>query len=434
MVTHDDKFRVLRKLPEVRFEEELRGYSKSQVDRVLQSLAPLADDVGELQARLAEAERRAAAAEARLAERPAPVESPATTPAPVAAAPVVRSTADFDETLSKTLLLAQRTADMTVAEAKAEAEALLAASRSEADGLRAETAKARSAAGAEVAEERRNLLEAAHREVQEKVEAAEESLSRSEGAMREQLVAEIAELSALRDGLSADIAELEGHLAQRRDAIRAAVADMTTIIDDPKRLRSEMPPVADGPIELPKPSPGGPVLDVEGLDELVPDEPPTTPSVEPRRDVVDHDDGSGPPTEAIPVVTASPAQAPDDRFDRDSVAAGDDDDEPWDADPGEGAIEVRWEGDVDTMSAPAEFGFDDAGGTAPSGSADAGRPAWADAVPDAAELPASVTSDDPFLDELRRATSDEAEPDAALERFLADEPDDDRRGGWFSRR
>ncbi len=426
MVAHDDKFRVLRKLPEVRFEEELRGYSKSQVDRVLQSLAPLADDVGELQARLAEAERRAASAEARLAERPPRVEAPA---APAAVTPAVSSTADFDETLSKTLLLAQRTADLTIAEAKAEAEALLAASRSEADGLRAETAKARAAAGDQVAEERRQLLEAAHRDVQQKVEAAEESLARSEGAKREQLVAEIAELSALRDSLSSDIAELEGHLAQRRDAIRAAVADMTVIIEDPKRLRSEMPPQTDGPIDLPRPLPGGPVLEVEGLDDLVPDEP-SVGAANPF-DPVGHDDASGPPTEAIPAVTETPAPSLDDES---SVSGPTGDDEVWVNDPSDGPLEVRWEGDADAASTPAEFGFDETDDRAPTSSIDVGRPAWADAVPDATELPATVTSDDPFLDELRRATSDEAEPDAALERFLADEPDDDRRGGWFSRR
>ena len=36
MAVQSDKLRLLRRIPQIRFEEELRGYSKSQVDRVLE--------------------------------------------------------------------------------------------------------------------------------------------------------------------------------------------------------------------------------------------------------------------------------------------------------------------------------------------------------------------------------------------------------------
>ena len=68
MALQSDKLRLLRRIPKIRFEEELRGYSKQQVDRVLENLAPLADEIESLQNRLAEAETRAAGAEARLLE------------------------------------------------------------------------------------------------------------------------------------------------------------------------------------------------------------------------------------------------------------------------------------------------------------------------------------------------------------------------------
>ncbi len=79
----NEKLRVLRRIPEIRFDEELRGYNKHQVDRVLENLAPLADEVDTLVERLSEAERRAAAAEARVMEGGGPAPTPAAPVAPV---------------------------------------------------------------------------------------------------------------------------------------------------------------------------------------------------------------------------------------------------------------------------------------------------------------------------------------------------------------
>ena len=55
MSVGSDKLRLLRQIPPVKFEEEMRGYSKSQVDRVLDTLAPLADEIESLQQQLADA-------------------------------------------------------------------------------------------------------------------------------------------------------------------------------------------------------------------------------------------------------------------------------------------------------------------------------------------------------------------------------------------
>ncbi len=559
MVAQDDKFRVLRKLPEVRFEEELRGYSKSQVDRVLQGLAPLADDVAVLQQRLAETEGRAAAAEARLLERhvAAPVVSElAAAGQATVAAPMPVPPASFDETLSKTLLLAQRTADQAVAEARTEAAALVKSARDEAEQLKAENARARDEAASSVAEERQALLDAAHRDVQAKVEAAEASLSEAEGAQREQLVAEIAEYTELRDALGEDIERLEGHLAQRRDTIRAALADISAVVDDPARLHSEMPPVASMAIETPSPRSASIALDVDGVDDLVADRPDTaisetapfdagpfddapfdttpfdtTPSDDAetsRGSAVDADtrasllgelDGqAGEPTAAVAMVRllkdddeadatlvgdqpsdvsrtseATPstaaaqqlnetlaAHAPAARepglsskaqqSETDAMADIDADEadldlEDWGSASAStmesGAVivdEVRWDDASTTGASPADFGFEDAtdhvpsgptGGARPSGdhgrrpaerkhgSDEVGRPAWAEAIPDIDQPQVLTKSDDPFLDELRRATGDGAETDVALERFLSDDAaaeDDDRRSGWFNRR
>ena len=72
MAQQSDKLRLLRRIPDIRFEEEAMGYSKDQVDRVLANLAPLADEIEKLQSRLGEAENRAQSAEARLIEARSP--------------------------------------------------------------------------------------------------------------------------------------------------------------------------------------------------------------------------------------------------------------------------------------------------------------------------------------------------------------------------
>ncbi len=486
MVAQDDKFRVLRKLPEVRFEEELRGYSKSQVDRVLQGLAPLADDVASLQQRLADAETRAAAAEARLLE--ARTAQPAAQPAAPVAQPAPVSPASFDETLSKTLLLAQRTADQTVAEAKVEAEGLVASARAEAEELQNENARARRDASAEVAQERQALLEAAHTEVQAKIAAAEASLTSTEGAQRDALVAEIVEYRQLRDDLLTDIERLEGHLAKRRETIRAALADIAIVVDDPARFHSEMPPIADAPVTVPSSDATTVVLDVEGVDDLAGDPSDAAPVTEaassasllgeleddgyepttavPMVELLADDETHGEPTALVDVVSLSDddAEADDTSLHADDsdherqaapdLAVIDHDDtdsalDDWgtvsDGDSDTAAIivdEVRWDDSPSAQASPADFGFEEASDHVPSSGGgrdrstdELGRPAWAESVPDLEQPQVLTASEDPFLDELRRATGDDAETDVALERFLTDNPDDDdRRSGWFNRR
>ncbi len=123
MTVGSDKLRLLRRIPLVQFDEDIRGYSKSQVDRVLETLAPLADEIEALQTQLQKATERADAAAAHAMG----------TPDSAHAGP----DGDFDETLRNTLLLAQRTADQTVREATAKAEELRRDSTAKADSIKA---------------------------------------------------------------------------------------------------------------------------------------------------------------------------------------------------------------------------------------------------------------------------------------------------------
>jgi DivIVA domain-containing protein len=95
---------------EVEFREKLRGYHQEDVDEFLEQVAAV---VEQLTNRLQEAEARAGS------------------PRPAAAAPSTRPPADLEgesaeETLRRTLVLAQRTADLAVQEAREEADRIIA--------------------------------------------------------------------------------------------------------------------------------------------------------------------------------------------------------------------------------------------------------------------------------------------------------------------
>jgi DivIVA domain-containing protein len=116
---------------------------------------------------------------------------------------------DEAETISRTLLLAQRTADNTVTEAKAEAERLVSAARLEAastlDSTREMSAR---------------MLE----------EAREEARRVGEGE-RKNLEAEVQALLARRDFLEGDVDHLEQFLVEQRARLRDAAAAMVSLAD-----------------------------------------------------------------------------------------------------------------------------------------------------------------------------------------------------------
>ncbi len=247
MAVQSDKLRLLRRIPQIRFEEELRGYSKSQVDRVLENLAPLADEIEVLQQHLAEAEQRAASAEAAAIQGGAP--APVVMDAPEATqAAAPQPPEDFDEQLREVMLMAQRTAKDRVetaeadaeqirAESKSNADSLMASARTEAQELKAEAHAQREQMLAEAEEERAALLEAANADAEERRQAVEAQLVDSEGALRDDLLVEIKELRDKRAMLAEDLGLFENHLSDRRETVKAALGEIDNAINDPAKLR-----------------------------------------------------------------------------------------------------------------------------------------------------------------------------------------------------
>lgn len=168
----------------VQFREKLRGYHPDDVDAFVSSVAKAMED---LEQRLRVAESTAAELESRHS-----------------------ATGDAEESLRRTLVLAQRTADLAIQEAREEAARVLA-----------ESAEQRAAVEAEVEELRARL----------RSEAEDEG--RGE---RERLVAE-------RAALLTDVETLRAHVERERERLRIYFTDQLRRVEEGEPAVEEAPPM-----------------------------------------------------------------------------------------------------------------------------------------------------------------------------------------------
>jgi DivIVA domain-containing protein len=210
----------------VEFREARRGgYNTRDVDEFIERVAA---GVGQLNERVREAQARADAADVRLGEMQRELDEARHRPAPPA--PVVSET---DETLRRTLVLAQRTADATVKEAKEEANRVLSEAREEAARTRAE-AEAEARRGAEAA--------------------------------RVAAQSEVETLLSSRDKLKGDYDMLTRRLEEQRSQLRSGIDQMQRLLDDPAALKP-LGPVTVADVEPPTPPPAdAPVAPVSPAD------------------------------------------------------------------------------------------------------------------------------------------------------------------------
>ncbi len=192
-------------LHEVEFRAKVRGYDPDEVDDFLERVAV---GVAELQDRLREAVAQAGRAESRVKDLHAKLE----------AAPAASET---DETLRRTLILAQRTADAAIKEANEEAARTVA----------------------EANERATTLVADAEQRAASTLKDAEDEVRKGVDATRQRLVSEIIDLEATRDSVRADISALERHLDEQRLRLRGAVADLQRLLDDPAALKDLPPPL-----------------------------------------------------------------------------------------------------------------------------------------------------------------------------------------------
>ncbi len=214
-------------------EAKRNGYNTQDVDEFIEQVKV---EYGRHEAMLREARQRADAADTRIAEaerRAAEALERAST------------TSEADETLKRTLVLAQRTADAAIKEAEEQASRTLTAAQDQAARLLADAQEATTRARAEAETEARRAQEEA----------------------RTRVLAELRELEAARDQLATDVDDLERHLEEQRDRVRLTTRELQRLLDDPASLREvAMPVLADVVV----PPSEEPELEEPELEEPVP--------------------------------------------------------------------------------------------------------------------------------------------------------------------
>ena len=217
-------------ITEASFRTIRKGYDPDEVDAFLAEVAK-ALEAARQQATAMEARARAAVARlqevatAAESEAPAspPVPSPpATPPLEPAAPPQVQIPAAEAETISRTLLLAQKTADTTVAEAQSEADRILSQATTEAE----------------------TTIDSTREMSAQMLEDARAEARRASDAEREAAENEVESLVARREFLIGDVDQLERFLIDQRDRLRGAARQIEALVDRvPEGLGSVRPPV-----------------------------------------------------------------------------------------------------------------------------------------------------------------------------------------------
>jgi DivIVA domain-containing protein len=216
-------------LREVEFRDRLRGYDTDEVDEFLEKVAV---GVDALNARIEELETR-------LASQPKPAE-PAIAPAP--AMPSMD-----DDAIRRTLVLAQRTADLAVGEAREEAARLVEEAKTEAETLVARAEEAARRLRAE-AEEEMQARVARLGEERERLDREVRSLTRMVEGERERLTESLsAALRYVRETLAvgdeaAARASAEGETTPPRDGPSGAGEPLSR-----RSARAGEPPGGDRP-------------------------------------------------------------------------------------------------------------------------------------------------------------------------------------------
>ena len=194
---------ILDTLRTVEFRLGLKGYNVDEVDEYLDKAAQEAEALQEHVRQLNERLRQASERIAQL-EREKKAAPP--TPAPVAAEPdqaAVVAAADAatlsDETLQRTLLLAQKFVDQTKRESEAEAAAVIAQAE--------ETARAA-------------------------IAAAEATAAQLQVETHQKLREEVTRLEATRTELAADVESMARHLEAERNRLRGALTEILRWVDD----------------------------------------------------------------------------------------------------------------------------------------------------------------------------------------------------------
>jgi DivIVA domain-containing protein len=192
---------ILDTLRTVEFRLGLKGYNVDEVDeyldRAAQEAEGLQEHVRQLNERLRQASERISQLEREKRAAPVPVE------ASEEAAPVAVAAANdnqlSDETLQRTLLLAQKFVDQTKRESEAEAAAIINQAEETARGS---------------------------------IAAAEATAAQMQAESNKKLREEVARLESTRTELATDVESMARHLESERNRLRGALSDILKWVDE----------------------------------------------------------------------------------------------------------------------------------------------------------------------------------------------------------
>ncbi len=191
---------ILDTLRTVEFRLGLKGYNVDEVDEYLDKAAQeaegLQDHVRQLNERLRQASERIAQLERERRAAPAPVAAEGGEETVAASADAA---ALSDETLQRTLLLAQKFVDQTKRESEAEAASIVSQAE--------ETARAA-------------------------IASAEATAAQLQAESHQKLREEVTRLEANRTELAADVESMARHLESERNRLTAALSDILKWVDE----------------------------------------------------------------------------------------------------------------------------------------------------------------------------------------------------------
>jgi len=219
----------LDSLRTVEFRQTLRGYHIDDVDEYLERVAV---DAEALQEQMRQAGERLKQAAERIAQLEGMLQEAQQQP-PAAAAAASTASGISDDTLQRTLLLAQKFVDQTQAEAESQARILVA----------------------EAEDRARKVLG----EAEMRAKAVTEDTERH---LRE----EISRLESLRSQLAGDVETIARHMENERNRLRSALGDMLSWVDEHVQPAASL--LAQRPATRPAARPDEPSAPLRG-DEVV---------------------------------------------------------------------------------------------------------------------------------------------------------------------
>jgi cell division septum initiation protein DivIVA len=193
---------------EVKFRERMRGYDYEEVDNYVKTVSRVAAQARD---RIAELEHRLEQFEARDGNE--------------------EGVTEIRETLLRTLVLAQRTADSAVSEARSEAHSIT-------DSAKERAAKTVSEAETAANERLRSAEERADRMLSESEENGQVIIAEAKrtaatelASEREQAQEELRDLEATRSDLESTVTEIQARLDNERDMLRSLAASFQSFVE-----------------------------------------------------------------------------------------------------------------------------------------------------------------------------------------------------------